>query len=125
MFGLIALELVGHPEQRAENGGAVVAGQVHDTGFDDEATEFDEVPRALTTFDLPRAHVMSRPCGLATAERMSVEDSARFMALVAVGLSDAVIALFDAKYYYNFWRPITAIRKADIDENPATERRAT
>jgi hypothetical protein len=62
---------------------------------------------------------------LAMAKQMSVEDSARFMALVAVGLNDALIALFDAKYHYNFWRPITAIRNGDIDDNPATERQAT
>jgi hypothetical protein len=47
------------------------------------------------------------------------------MALVAVGLNDALIAVLDAKYHYNFWRPITAIRNADIDGNPATEREAT
>jgi hypothetical protein len=56
---------------------------------------------------------------------MSVVDSARFMALVAVGLNDALIAVLDAKYHHNFWRPITAIRNADIDGNPATEREAT
>jgi hypothetical protein len=62
---------------------------------------------------------------LVTAQQMSVEDSARFMALVAVGLNDALIAVFEAKYHYNFWRPITAIRNGDIDDNPATERQAT
>ena len=31
----------------------------------------------------------------------------------------------DAKYYYNFWRPITAIRNGDIDGNPDTDRDAT
>ncbi len=62
---------------------------------------------------------------LVTAKQMSVVDSARFMALVAVGLNDALIAVLDAKYHYNFWRPITAIRNADIDGNPATEREAT
>jgi hypothetical protein len=62
---------------------------------------------------------------LVTAKQMSVEDSARFMALAAVGLCDGLIALFDAKYHYNFWRPITAIRNGDIDDNPATERQAT
>ena len=36
-----------------------------------------------------------------------------------------LIAVFDAKYHYNFWRPITAIRNGDIDGNPATEREAT
>jgi len=51
---------------------------------------------------------------------MGVLDSARFMALEAVGLNDAIIAVLDAKYHYNFWRPITAIRNGDIDGNPAT-----
>jgi hypothetical protein len=62
---------------------------------------------------------------LAIAKHMSVVDSARFMGLVAVGLNDAIIAVLDAKYHYNFWRPITAIRNGDIDGNPATEREAT
>jgi hypothetical protein len=62
---------------------------------------------------------------LMIAKQMSVAESARFIALVAVGLNDALIAVFDAKYHYNFWRPITAIRNGDIDGNPATNRDAT
>jgi PAP2 superfamily len=37
-------------------------------------------------------------------------------------MDDALIAVFDAKYHYNFWRPVTAIRNGDIDGNDATER---
>jgi hypothetical protein len=62
---------------------------------------------------------------LVIAKQMSVVDSARFMALEAVGLNDAIIAVLDAKYHYNFWRPITAIRNGDIDGNPATDIEAT
>jgi hypothetical protein len=62
---------------------------------------------------------------LVIAKQMSVIDSARFMALVAVGINDAIIAVLDAKYHYNFWRPITAIRNGDTDGNPATDREAT
>ncbi len=62
---------------------------------------------------------------LVAAKQMSVVDSARFMALASVGLTDAIIAVLDAKYHYNFWRPITAIRNGDIDGNPATDREAT
>jgi hypothetical protein len=62
---------------------------------------------------------------LVTAKQMSVIDSARFMAFVALGLNDAFIAVLDAKYHYNFWRPITAIRNGDIDGNPATDSEAT
>jgi hypothetical protein len=62
---------------------------------------------------------------LITAKQMGVVDSARFMELEAVALNDAIIAVLDAKYHYNFWRPITAIRNGDIDGNPATDREAT
>jgi hypothetical protein len=65
------------------------------------------------------------PRQVAIARNMNVLDSARFMALVTVAAMDAVIAVFDAKYKYEFWRPITAIRNGDIDGNPATERVAT
>jgi hypothetical protein len=61
---------------------------------------------------------------LVTAKQMSVVDSSRFMALVAIGINDAIIAVLDAKYHYNFWRPITAIRNGDTDGNPATDREA-
>ena len=39
-------------------------------------------------------------------------------------MDDALIAVFDAKYHYHFWRPATAIRNGDIDANDATEREA-
>ena len=52
-------------------------------------------------------------------------DCARFMALVSVATADAYVAVFEAKYHYDFWRPITAIRNGDIDDNPATERDGT
>jgi hypothetical protein len=62
---------------------------------------------------------------LVTAKRLDVVDCARFMALVSLGLTDSIIAVLDAKYHYNFWRPITAIRNGDNDANPATEVEAT
>jgi hypothetical protein len=62
---------------------------------------------------------------LIAAKQMNVVDSARLMALVAIGINDAIIAVLDAKYHYNFWRPITAIRNGDIDGNSDTDRVAT
>jgi hypothetical protein len=59
------------------------------------------------------------------ARGLNLLDSARFLALYATALTDAYIAVFDAKYHYEFWRPITAIRNGDIDENPDTEADAT
>jgi hypothetical protein len=58
-------------------------------------------------------------------KNMSIVDSVRFMALATMAQMDAAIAVFDAKYQYTFWRPITAIRNGDIDGNPATDRVAT
>jgi PAP2 superfamily len=58
---------------------------------------------------------------LVPAKNMDLVDSARFMALASTAVADTFIAVFDAKYHYDFWRPITAIRNGDIDENPATE----
>jgi hypothetical protein len=49
-------------------------------------------------------------------------DNARLFALANMAASDAFVAVFDAKYTYNFWRPITAIRNGDIDGNDATKR---
>jgi hypothetical protein len=47
-------------------------------------------------------------------------DASRFMAMTTVVAADALIACFDAKYHYAFWRPITAIRAGDTDGNPDT-----
>ena len=62
---------------------------------------------------------------LVAVKGMDLVDSARFIALAAVALADAYIAVMDAKYHYEFWRPVTAIRNGDTDDNPATERDAT
>jgi hypothetical protein len=42
-------------------------------------------------------------------------DNARLLAVAAMAMDDALIAVFDAKYAYNFWRPVTAIRNAEDD----------
>ena len=62
---------------------------------------------------------------LVLERHLNLIDSARFMALFAVTLTDAYIAVFDAKYHYEFWRPVTAIRNADLNDNPDTARDAT
>ena len=51
-----------------------------------------------------------------------VTRNARLFMAITQAADDATIAVFDAKYHYNFWRPITAIRNGDIDGNDATER---
>lgn len=49
-----------------------------------------------------------------------IGESARMYALTETAMADAQIACWDSKYFYNFWRPITAIRLGDQDGNPAT-----
>lgn len=57
---------------------------------------------------------------VAAAPGREVTGNARLLAVAGMGMDDALIAVFDAKYAYNFWRPITAIRNGDIDGNAAT-----
>jgi len=52
---------------------------------------------------------------------LSLLRKARIFALLNLSMSDAAIACWDAKYHYQFWRPITAITNADLDDNPATD----
>jgi hypothetical protein len=59
---------------------------------------------------------------VANSKNREVTQNARLLAIVGQATDDAVIAVFDAKYTYNFWRPVTAIRNGDIDGNDATER---
>ena len=59
------------------------------------------------------------------AKQMDLLDCARVYALTSMAAADSFIAVFDAKYRYNFWRPVTAIRNADLSQNPATPRDAT
>jgi len=51
--------------------------------------------------------------------------NARLYAAVSQAMDDAMISVFEAKYHHNFWRPVTAIRNADLDGNDATQREAT
>ena len=57
----------------------------------------------------------------ALQRNLNLEHSARLFALLNISLADTAIAFFEAKYTYNFWRPVTAIRLADTDGNPQTD----
>jgi hypothetical protein len=52
---------------------------------------------------------------------LNLVQTARMLAMAHVSGGDAMIACFDAKYRYMFWRPAIAIPRADTDANPATE----
>jgi len=51
---------------------------------------------------------------------LTTAENARLFALLNLSFADSVIAFYDAKYTYNRWRPVTAIREAGTDDNPDT-----
>ena len=61
---------------------------------------------------------------VATRPGREITQNARLFAAVTQAQDDALIAVFDAKYHYGFWRPVTAIPNGDTDGNDATERDA-
>ena len=62
--------------------------------------------------------------GLVAAKPLALAESARLFAQLNFAIFDGYLAVFDAKYQYNFWRPITAIRNGDRTGNAAIERDA-
>jgi len=62
---------------------------------------------------------------LSAAKRLGLADNARLFALLTMAIADTFILDWDAKFHYNFWRPVTAIRNGDMDGNDATERDAS
>jgi hypothetical protein len=58
---------------------------------------------------------------VAASQGLDPWDTARLLALVNLAMADGFIAGFQAKYDFNFWRPVTAIRVGDTDGNDATD----
>jgi hypothetical protein len=59
---------------------------------------------------------------LSAAKGLGLAENARLFALLNMGVANTFINDWDAKFTYNFWRPLTAIRNGDMDGNDATER---
>ena len=88
------------------------------TAWQSETARFwDSISGTEAWNTVARQLVASRPLPLI--------DCARLFMQLNVALADTAVAVFDAKYHYAFWRPITAIRNGDIDGNDATDRDAT
>jgi membrane-associated phospholipid phosphatase len=58
---------------------------------------------------------------LVTSDRLELRRAARLFALLNMAIFDGYVSVFDSKFFYNHWRPYTAIRWADQDGNAATE----
>jgi hypothetical protein len=66
-------------------------------------------------------HVWNRVAGdVAQRYNLSLVDTARTFVLLTVGLHDGLQTSFTSKFAYGLWRPVTAIRRASEDLNPAT-----
>jgi hypothetical protein len=84
--------------------------------------EQTEIARFWAT-NLPDVHLgLARSVALGPGRE--VTRNARLYAAVAAAMNETETAVFEAKYHYLFWRPITAIRNGDLDGNAATERDA-
>jgi len=59
--------------------------------------------------------------GIIAKRAPNLGNSARLLALANLAGADALITAWDGKIHYNLWRPVTAIRNGDLDDNPATE----
>ncbi|MCI0626381.1 MAG: vanadium-dependent haloperoxidase [Acidobacteria bacterium] len=71
--------------------------------------------------ETPPGHWNSIAREVAATLSNTLEENARLFALLNLALADATICAWDAKYTFNFWRPVTAIRNGDTDGNPATD----
>jgi hypothetical protein len=84
--------------------------------------EQTEIARFWAT-NLPDIHLgLARSVAIAAGRELT--RNARLYAAVAAAMNETETAVFEAKYHYLFWRPITAIRNGDRDDNAATERDA-
>jgi membrane-associated phospholipid phosphatase len=68
----------------------------------------------------PPGHWLRIASNIAFEKGQSTPDNARMFALLAVSVADAAIVSWDAKNFYDYWRPVTGIRVGNSDSNPLT-----
>jgi hypothetical protein len=95
-------------------------GSLNSTTRTAEQTEIAKFWADGTGTFTPPGHWNQIAQNVAVQKGNSLLDNARLFALLNISLADAGIAAWDAKYQYDFWRPITAIQKADTDGNANT-----
>jgi hypothetical protein len=87
---------------------------------DSTARTADQTTEALFWTDHDARQWNDGMLHLAETQKLDLVQTARMLAIAHVAGADALIACFDAKYHYWFWRPYQAIARADTDGNPAT-----
>jgi hypothetical protein len=100
---------------------ATAINEVHSLGQDTSTTRTPEQTTIANFWSAPiQNYWNSIAQDVALAHHDDIDETARTFALLDLGLADATIAMYDAKYTYRLWRPITAIRLADTDGNSLT-----
>jgi hypothetical protein len=80
----------------------------------------EQTQTALFFSDIPIGPIQAALRDLVTRRGLDISDSARLFAAVDMSIADTAIAVWDGKFFYGWWRPMTAIREADSDGNPLT-----
>ncbi|MGE5337765.1 MAG: vanadium-dependent haloperoxidase [Gemmatimonadota bacterium] len=93
-------------------------------GSRDSTARTEEQTRVARDWAVSGVTIYNPVIRQAAAVPGTLVERARVFALAYIALADSTIAVFDAKYAYNFWRPLTAIRNGDVDGNDSTERDA-
>lgn len=88
---------------------------------DSAARTAEETDIAFFWSEHPYVHWNRNLAALATSHNLNVRDTARLFAMAHTAVSDALVVGFEAKYRHTFWRPRTAIPRADADGNPDTD----
>jgi hypothetical protein len=89
----------------------------------------DSTDRPKDRADVARFYAVAEPVDIyflaarqaSLAQGKSLSENARIFALVGIAIFDAAVACFDSKYFYDFWRPVTAIHLASSDGNDNTD----
>ncbi len=58
---------------------------------------------------------------VSAAQGKTLAQNAQNFAFLNMAICDGLISSFETKYYYNRWRPVTAVRSGDTDDNPRTD----
>jgi len=111
---------LGSPEYAASFNEVKELGAVNSLTRTADQTEIAEFWADGVGTETPPGHWNSIAQTVALAQGTTLVQNARLFALLDIAVADAAIAAWDAKYVYNFWRPVTAIRGADSDGNPDT-----
>jgi hypothetical protein len=96
--------------------------EVKDIGrFESDSRTADQTHLALWWKDFAENSHNRLARDLVARERTELVDAARLFALLNLSIYDAYVSVFDNKFFYNHWRPYTAIRWAANDGNPDTQ----